>query len=48
MLCAIQTYETMNAESVVDVKRRFDWSTTKLFQLNGQVRTAGLLFGTKG
>jgi hypothetical protein len=48
MLCAIQTYETMNAESVVDVKRRFDWSTTKLFQLNGAGQNHGLLLGTKG
>ena len=43
MLCAIQTYEMMNAESVASVRRRFDWSKTALYRLNAPAQNHGVL-----
>ena len=47
MLCAIQIYEMMNAESVVSVRRRFDWSKTALYRLNAPGQNHGVLLGTR-
>lgn len=46
VLCAIQTYERMNAESVEDVTARFDWSTAHVYGLNEPGENHGVLLGT--
>lgn len=47
VLCAIQIYEMMNAESLSSVQRRFDWSTAELYRLNPPGQNHGVLLGTK-
>jgi hypothetical protein len=48
LLCAIQVYETVDPESVLELKRRFDWSTIGLYHLNPPGQNHGVLLGTKG
>jgi len=48
VLCAIQVYETVDPESLLDLKRRFDWSAVALYRLNAPGQNHGVLLGTKG
>jgi 16S rRNA G966 N2-methylase RsmD len=48
LVCAIQVYETVDPESLLELKRRFDWSTIDLYRLNPAGQNHGVLLGTKG
>ena len=47
LLFAIQIHELMDAEALVFVKERFDWSATALYRLNAHGQNHGVLLGTK-
>jgi 16S rRNA G966 N2-methylase RsmD len=48
LLCAIQIYETVDPQSLDELKRRFDWSAVVLYRLNAPGQNHGLLLGTNG
>jgi hypothetical protein len=47
LLCAIQIYEAVNAESLADLQSRFDWSTMRIYTLNAPGQNHGILLGSK-
>jgi len=47
-LFAVQVYETVHPDSLGDVKRRFDWSALRIYDLNAPGQNHGILLGTKG
>ena len=48
LLCAIQIYETLNADSLVELTTRFSWSARRMYRLNEPGQNHGLLLGTRG
>jgi len=47
LLCAIQVYETVLADSMIELRARFDWSMQRVYELNAPGRNHGLLLGAK-
>jgi hypothetical protein len=47
LLCAIQVHETVNPESLAELKSRFDWSSLRVHRLNAPGDNHGILLGTK-
>jgi len=48
LLCAIQTYATVNASSLTELASRFDWSARKTYDLNEAGENHGVLLGARG
>lgn len=48
LLCAIQTYATVNASSLTELASRFDWSARKTYNLNEAGENHGVLLGARG
>jgi hypothetical protein len=48
LLCVIQVHETVSPDSMAEVKRRFDWSTVRIYDLNTPGQNHGIVLGTKG
>ena len=48
LLCAIQVYEKINADSLEELTARFDWSAMRMYNLNAPGQNHGILLGTKG
>jgi 16S rRNA G966 N2-methylase RsmD len=46
LLCAIQVYETVEAGSLAELTRRFDWSRLRVYDLNARGENHGVLLGT--
>jgi hypothetical protein len=46
LLCAVQTHETVDRESLVDLGHRFDWSEPRLYTFDAPGRNHGLFLGT--
>jgi hypothetical protein len=47
LLCATQIYETVDADSLLDLRSRFDWSSVRTYALNAPGKNHGILLGTK-
>ena len=47
LLCAIQIHETVLAASLAELRARFDWSMTRIYDMNASGQNHGLLLGTK-
>jgi len=48
LLCAIQTYETTEPESLAELQDRFEWSVLRIYNLNAPGQNHGILLGTSG
>jgi hypothetical protein len=48
LVCAIQLYENVEADSLAEVQRQFDWSDVRSYRLNAPGHNHGILIGTKG
>jgi len=48
LLCAIQVYENVEADSLAEVQRQFDWFGARSYRLNTPGMNHGILIGTKG
>ena len=48
LLCAIQTYETIEPESLAELQARFDWSVLQIYDLNAPGQNHGIVLGTSG
>jgi hypothetical protein len=48
LLCAIQTYETIEPESLVELQGRFEWSVLRIYNLNAPGQNHGVVLGTSG
>jgi len=48
LLCAIQIYETTELVSLGELRKRFDWSTVRIYRLNAPGENHGILLGTRG
>jgi hypothetical protein len=48
LLFAVQAYELIDADSLAELTRRFDWSAFKVYDINPQARNPGLILGTVG
>ena len=48
LLCAIQIYETLNPASLVELTRRFSWSSQRLYDRNASGENHGILLGRCG
>jgi hypothetical protein len=48
LLCAIQIYETIEPESLVEVHSRFEWSVLRIYTFNVAGQNHGVLLGTSG
>jgi len=46
LLCAIQIYETLNADSLAELASRFSWSAQRIYRLDAHGQNHGLLLGT--
>jgi hypothetical protein len=46
LLCAVQVYETVDAGSLAELTRRFDWSRLRVYDLNAPGENHGVLLGT--
>ena len=47
LLFAIQAYELVEADSLADVARRFDWSTFNVYDINPQAKNPGLILANR-
>lgn len=47
LLCAIQIYETVDPESLRELKSRFDWSAMRVYSLNAPGKNHGILLCAK-
>jgi hypothetical protein len=47
-LLVTQVYERVQAASLADLERRFDWSALRICDIDEAGRNHGLLLGTKG
>jgi hypothetical protein len=47
LLCAIQTYELVNAASLEELKACFDWSVSRIYRRNAPGQNHGILLGSK-
>ena len=48
LLCAIQTYETIEPESLVELQSRFGWSVLRIYGFNVAGENHGVVLGTSG
>ena len=48
LLCAIQTYETIEPESLAELQDRFEWSVLRIYNLNAPGQNHGIVLGTSG
>jgi predicted RNA methylase len=48
MLWAVQIHETVVAQSLYELKPRFDWSAIRMYRLNAAGQNHGILLGSKG
>jgi 16S rRNA G966 N2-methylase RsmD len=48
LLCAVQLYETVQADSLVELNAWFDWSALRVYRLNAPGQNHGIVLGTKG
>ena len=48
LLFAIQAYELVEADSLAELTRRFDWSAFNVYDINPQAKNPGLILGTVG
>ena len=48
LLFAIQAYELVEAESLAELTRRFDWSTFNVYDINPHAKNPGLVLGSVG
>ena len=48
LLFAIQAYELVEADSLAELTRRFDWSAFNVYDINPQAKNPGLVLGTVG
>jgi hypothetical protein len=48
LLCAIQVYEVVDADSLAEVRARFEWSALRIYGLNSPGQNHGVFVGTKG
>jgi len=48
LLCAIQVYETVDPGSMLELRRRFDWSMLRVYRMNALGENHGVLLGTSG
>jgi 16S rRNA G966 N2-methylase RsmD len=47
LLCAIQTFELVNAASLEELKTCFDWSASRIYGWNAPGQNHGILLGSK-
>jgi hypothetical protein len=48
LLCAIQTHETIEPESLAELQARFEWSVLQIYDLNAPGQNHGIVLGTSG
>jgi hypothetical protein len=48
LLFAIQAYELVQAESLAELTRRFDWSSFSVYDINAHAKNPGLVLGAVG
>src|SRR5262249_54255461 len=48
LLCAIQIYEAIEPESLVELQARFDWHQLRMYRLNAAGPNHGIVLGTSG
>jgi hypothetical protein len=48
LFCAIQTYETIEPQSLVELQGRFEWSVLRIYDLNVRGQNHGVVLGTSG
>jgi 16S rRNA G966 N2-methylase RsmD len=48
LLFAIQAYELVEAESLAELTRRFDWSSFNVYDINAHAKNPGLVLGAVG
>ena len=48
LLCAIQTYESMEPVSLTELCARFEWSVLRIYNLNAPGQNHGVVLGTSG
>ena len=48
LLCAIQICAIVDPVSMAEVRTRFEWSTTRVYELNAPGQKPGIFLGTKG
>ena len=48
LLCAIQTYETIEPQSLAELQARFEWSALQIYDLNAPGQNHGIVLGTSG
>jgi hypothetical protein len=48
LLFAIQAYELIEAESLAELTRRFDWSSFNVYDINAHAKNPGLVLGAVG
>ena len=47
LLCAIQIHETLDPASATGLSTRFDWTQTRIYDLNAPGENHGILIGTR-
>ena len=45
---AVQTYETIEPESLAELQTRFEWSVLRIYNLNAPGQNHGIVLGTSG
>ena len=48
LLCAIQVYQHLDADSLTELEARFDWSALRIYELNAPGENHGVLLASKG
>jgi hypothetical protein len=48
LVCAIQTYERIQPQSLTELQARFDWHTLRMYSLNAPGQNHGIMLGTNG
>jgi hypothetical protein len=48
LLCAVQIHESVDRDSLDELKARLDWSALRIYELNVPGQNHGVLLGTKG
>jgi hypothetical protein len=48
LLCAIQSYETIEPESLAELQARFEWSALRIYDLNAPGQNHGIVLGASG
>lgn len=47
LLCAIQVYEAVNAQSLAEIQSCFEWSALRIYTLNAPGQNHGIFLGSK-